>query len=93
MWKELVGDIWVDQECLVRTSSGLSFLSSLTVFDPVETPGFLAEDLPTICLPNGMALNDLLNTFSVPFMIKMEDLSLFIISVVYGLFLFPVLQI
>lgn len=66
------------------TSSGLCFLSSFTIIDPVETLGFLVEDLPPSCLPNDMTLNDLL-THCV--------LSLFIMSIVYDLFPFPKLHI
>ena len=52
------GDIWVAQECLVKTTrSGSAFhLSLLNVLDPVETLGFLTEDLPPMCLLNIMAL-------------------------------------
>lgn len=59
-------------------------LSSFTITDPVETPGFLVEDLPPSCLLNDMTCNDLLMHCI---------LSLFIMSIVYGLFPFPELQI
>ena len=55
------GDICVAQECLVKTRSGSAFhLSSLNVLDPVETLGFLTEDLPAMCLLTIMAPNYLL---------------------------------
>lgn len=64
--------------------SGSAFhLSSLIVLDPVETLGFLIEDMPHIRLLNAMALNHLL---------IYHILSLVIMSVAYGLFPCPRLQ-
>lgn len=51
----------------------------ITVFDPVEVPGSLVEDILPVHLPNAMAPNDILIH---------PILSLFIMSVVCGQFPF-----